>query len=92
VRASPGWLAGWPGLWRAGFADGAWLVELAPVQDPAQVPAVVAAALKVREQSGVPPAEVLGRCRCWITVSMSLRLLPGCAQGCWRAAMICGSW
>ena len=31
------------------FADGAWLVELAPVQDPVQVPAVVAAALGVRE-------------------------------------------
>ncbi len=28
------------------FADGAWLAELAPVQDPVQVPAVVAAALR----------------------------------------------
>ena len=35
------------------FADGAWLVELAPVRDPAQVPSVVAAALGVREQPGV---------------------------------------
>jgi predicted ATPase len=43
------------------FADGAWLAELAPVQDPAQVPAVVAAALRVREQPGVPVAEVLAR-------------------------------
>ena len=43
------------------FADGAWLVELAPVQDPAQVPAVVAAALGVREQPGVPVAEALAR-------------------------------
>ena len=35
------------------FADGVWLVELAPVQDPAQVPAAVAAAaLGVREQPG----------------------------------------
>ena len=41
------------------FADGAWLVELAPVQDPGQVPAVVAAALGVREQPGVPIAETL---------------------------------
>jgi transcriptional regulator with XRE-family HTH domain len=31
------------------FADGVWLVELALVQDPAQVPAVAAAALGVRE-------------------------------------------
>jgi predicted ATPase len=36
------------------FADGAWLAELAPVSDPAQVPGVVAAALGVREQPGVP--------------------------------------
>ena len=34
------------------FADGAWLAELAPVRDPALVPAVVAAALGVREQPG----------------------------------------
>ena len=34
------------------FADGVWLVELAPVGDPALVPAVVAAALGVREQPG----------------------------------------
>ena len=38
------------------FADGAWLAELAPVRDPAQVPGVVAAALGVREQPGVPAA------------------------------------
>ena len=35
-----------------GFADGAWLAELAPVQDPAQVASVVVAALGVREQPG----------------------------------------
>jgi predicted ATPase len=38
------------------FADGVWLAELAPVRDPALVPAVVAAALGVREQPGVPAA------------------------------------
>jgi hypothetical protein len=43
------------------FADGAWLAELAPVQDPALVAAVVAAALGVREQPGVPVAGVLAR-------------------------------
>ena len=43
------------------FADGAWLVELAPVGDPAQVAAVVAAALGVREQPAVPAAEALAR-------------------------------
>src|SRR5262249_7811914 len=43
------------------FADGVWLVELAPVQDPAQVATVVAAALGVREQPGIPAAEAVGR-------------------------------
>src|SRR5215471_14666492 len=36
------------------FADGVWLAELAPVRDPARVAAAVAAALRVREQPGVP--------------------------------------
>ena len=36
------------------YADGAWLAELAAVQDPAQVASVVAAALGVRDQPGVP--------------------------------------
>jgi predicted ATPase/class 3 adenylate cyclase len=34
------------------FADGVWLIELAPVADPAQVPNTVAAALAVREEPG----------------------------------------
>jgi non-specific serine/threonine protein kinase len=43
------------------FADGAWLAELAPVGEAAQVPGVVAVALAVPEQPGVPTAEVLAR-------------------------------
>jgi non-specific serine/threonine protein kinase len=43
------------------FADGAWLAELAPVRDPAQVPGVVAAALGVRDQPGVPAGEAVAR-------------------------------
>ena len=43
------------------FADGVWLVALAPVQDPVQVPAAVAAALGVRGQPGVPVAGALAR-------------------------------
>jgi predicted ATPase/DNA-binding CsgD family transcriptional regulator len=43
------------------FADGVWLVELAPVSDPGQVPGVVAAALGVREQPGVAVAGTLAR-------------------------------
>ena len=43
------------------FADGAWLAELAPVADPSLVAAVVAAALGVSEQPGVPAGEALAR-------------------------------
>ena len=39
------------------FADGVWLVELAAVQDPALVPAAVAAALGVPELPGGPAAD-----------------------------------
>src|SRR5215472_14671581 len=41
----------------ARFTDGAWLAELAAVRNPAQVAAVVAAALGIPEQPGVPAAE-----------------------------------
>ena len=43
----------------AGFADGAWLAELAPVRDPARILAAVPVTLGIREQPGVPAAEVL---------------------------------
>ncbi len=43
------------------FADGVWLVELAPLQDPALAAAVVATALGVRGQPGEPAAGVLAR-------------------------------
>jgi predicted ATPase len=45
----------------ARFADGVWLTELAQVRDPAQIPPAVAVALGVREQPGVPAAEVVAR-------------------------------
>ena len=58
------------------FADGAWLAELAPVGDAAQVSGVVAAALGVREQQvSRPPRRWRGCwpgsncCWCWITAS-----------------------
>src|SRR5207302_802139 len=35
-------------------ADGVWLVELAPLSDPALVPQTVASALGVREEPGRP--------------------------------------
>jgi predicted ATPase/DNA-binding CsgD family transcriptional regulator len=43
------------------FADGAWLVELALVQDPAQVVAAVAVALGIRDQPGAPAEQVLAQ-------------------------------
>jgi predicted ATPase/DNA-binding SARP family transcriptional activator/DNA-binding CsgD family transcriptional regulator len=41
------------------FPDGVWLVELAPLADPALVPQAVAAALGVRVASGAAPTERL---------------------------------
>ena len=41
------------------FADGVWLVELAPVGDPAAVPDAVASALGVTPQSGMTVSESL---------------------------------
>ena len=58
------------------FADGAWLAELAAVRDPAQVAAVVAAALGSASSRGCrSPIRWPGCwpgsscCWCWITVS-----------------------
>ena len=39
--------------------DGVWLVELAPLSDPALIPHAVAAALDVTEQAGTPVMETL---------------------------------
>jgi predicted ATPase len=41
------------------FRDGVWLVELAPIASPDLVPAAIAAALSVREQSGRVIAETV---------------------------------
>jgi predicted ATPase len=45
--------AGWPGG-EGRFPDGVWLVELAPLADPALVPRAVATALGLREDAGRP--------------------------------------
>ena len=81
------------------FADGVWLVELAPVGDPVLVPAVVAAALGVREQPGVPAAEalagVLARLQLLLVLDNCEHVIQGAAElcgGCWRPPMICRSW
>ena len=68
------------------FADGAWLVELAPVQDPAQVPVVVAAALGAREQPGLPVAEALARA---LARQQLLLVLDNCEHVIGAAAALC---
>ena len=69
------------------FDDGVWLVELAPVQDPRQVPAVVAASLGVREQPGVPAAGALARV---LAREQLLLVLDNCEQVIGAAAGLCG--
>jgi predicted ATPase len=68
------------------FADGAWLAELAPVQDPAQVAAQVAAALGVREQPGVPAAETVVRV---LARQQLLLVLDNCEHLIGAAAQLC---
>ena len=68
------------------FADGAWLAELAPVADPAQVAAVVAAALGVREQPGLPAAEALARA---LARQQVLLVLDNCEHVIGAAAALC---
>jgi predicted ATPase/DNA-binding CsgD family transcriptional regulator/DNA-binding XRE family transcriptional regulator len=68
------------------FADGVWLAELAPVRDPALVPAVVAAALGVREQPGVPTAGALARV---LARQQLLLVLDNCEHVIGAAAELC---
>jgi predicted ATPase/DNA-binding CsgD family transcriptional regulator len=68
------------------FADGAWLAKLAPVRDPAQVTAVVAAALGVREQPGVPVAATVARV---LARQQMLLVLDNCEHVFDAAARLC---
>ena len=70
----------------ARFADGAWLVELAPVADPGQVAAVVAASLGVREQPGLPAAEAVARV---LARQQLLLVLDNCEHVIGAAAGLC---
>jgi non-specific serine/threonine protein kinase len=71
------------------FADGVWLAELAPVRDPALVPAVVAAALGVPEQPGLPAAGVLARV---LARQQLLLVLDNCEHVIGAAAQLCAGW
>ncbi len=68
------------------FADGAWLVELGPVADPAQVAVAVAAALGVREQPGMSTAEALARA---LARQQVLLLLDNCEHVIDEAVALC---
>ena len=68
------------------FADGVWLAELAAVRDPAQVPAVVAAALGIPEQPGVATADALARA---LARRQLLLVLDNCEQVIGAVAVLC---
>ncbi len=68
------------------FADGTWLAELAPVADPAAVATAVAAALGVREQPGVPAAEVVAQA---LARQQLLLVLDNCEHVIGAAAELC---
>ncbi len=68
------------------FADGVWLIELAPVADAAQVPSAVAAELGVREQPGTPATETLARV---LARQQVLLVLDNCEHVIGAAAELC---
>ena len=75
------------------FADGVWLVELAPVRDPAHVPGLLAAVLGVREQPGVPATEalvrVLGRQQVLLVLDNCEHVIGTAAQLCAELLAVC---
>jgi predicted ATPase/DNA-binding CsgD family transcriptional regulator len=68
------------------YVDGAWLVELAPVADSALVATVVAVALGVREQPGVPTVEAVVRV---LARQQLLLVLDNCEHVIGAAAELC---
>jgi predicted ATPase/DNA-binding CsgD family transcriptional regulator len=68
------------------FADGAWLVELAPVRTPAQVASAVAARLGIREQPGVAAADAVARA---LARQQLLLVLDNCEHVIGAAAALC---
>ncbi|MFF3373992.1 ATP-binding protein [Streptomyces sp. NPDC002680] len=68
---------------RKGFADGVWLVDLAPVQDPATVAEVTATALGMPDLSARPAVEqlaaYLAERQCLIVLDNCEHLVDACA-------------
>jgi predicted ATPase/class 3 adenylate cyclase len=64
------------------YADGVWLVELAPLSDVALVPQTVAAALAVREEPGKPIGDTLVEAlkakRLLLVIDNCEHILPAC--------------
>jgi predicted ATPase/DNA-binding CsgD family transcriptional regulator len=69
------------------FADGVWLAELAAVRDPAQVAAVVATALGIRNMPSVAAADALARA---LAGQQLLLVLDNCEHVIGAAAELCG--
>src|SRR6516165_5865855 len=69
------------------FADGVWLAELAAVQDPAQVAAVVGTALGIRDLPSVAAADALAHV---LARRQLLLVLDNCEQVIGAAAELCG--
>ncbi len=68
------------------FADGVWLIELAQVQNPAQVVAAVTAALGLQEQPGLPTdqmlAQVLARQQVLLVIDNCEHMIGAVARLC----------
>src|SRR6201996_8718379 len=69
------------------FADGVWLAELAAVRDPAQVAAVVAAALGIRDLPSAAADEALADA---LARRQLLLVLDNCEHVIGAAAELCG--
>jgi hypothetical protein len=70
------------------FADGVWLVELAAVREPAQVPSAVTAALGIPERPGVPAA---GSLAAVLARQQLLLVLDNCEHVIEAVAGLCGT-
>src|SRR5215469_3209747 len=68
------------------FADGVWLVELAAVRDPAQVPSVVAAVLGAQERPEEPTVDAVARI---LAEQQLLLVLDNCEHVAGAAAELC---
>ena len=69
-----------------GFEDGAWLVELASLADPALVQGAVASALGVREQPGSPSIEPLSG---YLRTKKMLLVLDNCEHLVEACTVLC---